>query len=48
MEHLGVATAADLQPDTLYATERPLRDVLAADGIVIGPPLVGPWAHTPA
>ncbi|HEY2526671.1 MAG TPA: class I SAM-dependent methyltransferase [Xanthobacteraceae bacterium] len=46
IERLGVATAADLQPDTL--AERLLRDVLAADGIVIGPPLVGAWAHTPA
>jgi predicted O-methyltransferase YrrM len=46
MERLGVATAADLQADTL--AERLLRDVVAADGIVIGPPLVGAWAHTPA
>jgi ubiquinone/menaquinone biosynthesis C-methylase UbiE len=46
MERLGVTTAADLQPDTL--AERLLRDVRAADGIVIGPPLVGAWAHTSA
>jgi len=45
MERLGVATAADLQPDTL--AQRLLDDVLAHDGIVIGPPLVGAWAHTP-
>jgi SAM-dependent methyltransferase len=46
MERLGVTTAADLQPDTL--AERLLRDVLASHGIVIGPPLVGAWARTPA
>jgi hypothetical protein len=43
MERLGVTTAADLQPDTL--AERLLRDVVASNGIVIGPPLVGAWAH---
>jgi hypothetical protein len=46
MERLRVTTTADLQPDTL--AERLLRDVLAADGIVIGPPLVGAWVHTAA
>jgi hypothetical protein len=46
MERLGVTTAADLQPDTL--AERLLRDVVASHGIVIGPPLVGAWARTPA
>jgi ubiquinone/menaquinone biosynthesis C-methylase UbiE len=46
MERLGVATAADLKPDTL--AERLLGDVLAADGIVICPPLIGAWARTPA
>jgi hypothetical protein len=45
MQQLGVATAADLRPDTL--AERLLDDVLACDGIVIGPPLVGAWARTP-
>jgi SAM-dependent methyltransferase len=44
MERFGVATAADVQPDTL--ADRLLRDVLAANGIVIGPPLVGAWART--
>jgi ubiquinone/menaquinone biosynthesis C-methylase UbiE len=44
MERLGVTTAAEVQPDTLAA--RLLADVLAADGIVIGPPLVGAWART--
>ena len=43
MERLEVTTTADVQPDTL--AERLLRDVLAADGIVIGPPLVGAWAR---
>ena len=46
MERLGVATAADLKPDTL--AERLLGDILAVDGIVIWPPLVGAWARTPA
>ena len=45
MERLGVTTAAELQPDTL--AERLLCDILAADGIVIGPPLIGAWARTP-
>jgi SAM-dependent methyltransferase len=44
MERLGVTTAADVQPDTL--AERLLADVVAADGVVIGPPLVGAWART--
>lgn len=44
MERLQVTTAAELQPDTL--AERLLGEVLAADGIVIGPPLVGAWART--
>lgn len=43
MERLGVATAADLEPDTL--AERLSGDVLATDGIVISPPLVGAWTH---
>jgi hypothetical protein len=46
MERLGVTTTAYLRPDTL--AERLLREVLAVNGIVIGPPLVGAWAHTPA
>jgi ubiquinone/menaquinone biosynthesis C-methylase UbiE len=46
MERLGVATTADLEPDTL--AERLLGDVLAAEGIVISPPLIGAWTHTPA
>ena len=46
MEHLGVTTAAEVQSDTL--ADRLLGDVLALDGIVIAPPLVGAWARTPA
>jgi SAM-dependent methyltransferase len=45
MEHLGVTTAADLQPDTL--ADRLRDELLVADGVVIGPPLVGAWARTP-
>ena len=46
MERLGVTTAAEVQPDTL--ADRLLGDVLAVDGIVIAPPLVGAWARMPA
>jgi hypothetical protein len=46
MERLGVTTAAEVRPDTL--AERLLGDVLAAKGIMIGPPLVGAWSHTRA
>ena len=46
MERLGVATAAELQPDTL--SQRLLDDVAGNDGICIAPPLVGVWARTPA
>lgn len=46
MEHLGVTTAAEVQPDTL--AQRLLDELLAAGGIVTGPPLVGAWARTPA
>jgi ubiquinone/menaquinone biosynthesis C-methylase UbiE len=46
MERLGVATAAELEPDTL--TQRLLDDVVGNDGICIAPPLVGVWARTPA
>jgi hypothetical protein len=34
MERLGIATAGDIQPDTL--AQRLLDDVLACDGIVSG------------
>jgi SAM-dependent methyltransferase len=44
MERLGVTTEAEVQPNTL--AERLLSDTLAANGIVIWPPLVGAWTHT--
>ncbi len=46
MERFGVATATDVDPDTL--AERLLSDLRASDGIIIGPPLVGAWARKPA
>ena len=46
MERLGVATAADVPPDSL--AQRLLDDLVACDEIVIGPPLVGAWARSPA
>lgn len=44
MERLGVATAAELEPDTL--AQRLLDDVVACNGIVLYGPLVGAWART--
>ncbi len=44
MEQVGVATAADVQPDTL--AQRLQEEVAASNGIVIGPPLVGAWARS--
>jgi SAM-dependent methyltransferase len=46
MEQLKVATAADIQPDTL--AERLLAELRAAQGIVIGPPLIAAWSRLPA
>jgi hypothetical protein len=43
LEDLGIATAADVQPDTL--AQRLQADIVASDGIVIAPPLVGAWAR---
>jgi hypothetical protein len=43
MEQTGIATTADVQPDTL--AQRLQDDVVASNGIVIGPPLVGAWAR---
>lgn len=43
MERFGIATAADVDPDTLE--ERLLADVNAAEGVVIGPPPVGAWCR---
>lgn len=46
MEQLGVVTAAEVQPDTL--AERLLAELRAAQGIVIGPPLIAAWSRLPA
>jgi SAM-dependent methyltransferase len=43
MERFGIATAAELQADTL--AERLHAELRATDGIVISPPLVGAWAR---
>jgi SAM-dependent methyltransferase len=43
MEQLGIAGAADVQPGTL--AQRLQHDVVASDGVVIGPPLIGAWAR---
>jgi SAM-dependent methyltransferase len=45
MEQLGIATADEVQPDTLE--QRMLAELVAAGGIVIGPPLLAAWARTP-
>ena len=46
MEQLKVASAGDVQPDTL--AERMLAELRAAQGIVIGPPLIAAWSRLPA
>ena len=43
MERLGVVTSADVQPDTL--ADRLLAELTAANGIVIGPPMIGAWSR---
>lgn len=43
MQRLGVTTSAEVDPDTL--ADRLLAETLAADGIVIGPPMVGATAR---
>jgi len=46
MERTGVASAAEVGIDTL---ETRLRDaVVAADAVVVPPPLIGAWTRTPA
>ncbi|MEU8358074.1 methyltransferase domain-containing protein [Nonomuraea sp. NPDC048882] len=45
MERAGIATAAEVDPDTL--TERLLTEVHAEHGVVVGPCLYGAWARTP-
>jgi SAM-dependent methyltransferase len=46
MEQLGVATRAEVGPDTL--ADRLLAQTLASDGCVIGPPMTGAWTALPA
>ena len=41
MERLGIATAAEVQPETL--ADRLLAEVQAHDGIIVGPPMMGAW-----
>jgi hypothetical protein len=45
MERFGIATAADLAPDTL--ADRLQDELRAANGIVILPPMIGAWARVP-
>jgi len=44
MERLGVATAAEVDADTL--AERLLAELRSEEGVVIAPPMVGAWART--
>ncbi len=44
MERFGIASAADLDPDTL--TDRLLAEVNAEQGIVVAPCLYGAWARS--
>lgn len=45
MEQLGVASAADLQPETL--AQRLAAELRSAHGTVIGPPLIAAWSLAP-
>ena len=45
MESVGVAGAGDVGPDSL--TERLLAELRAAQGIVIGPPMIAAWCRLP-
>jgi FMN-dependent NADH-azoreductase len=44
MEQLGVATVAEVGPATL--TSRLLAETVAADGVVISPPMIAAAART--
>jgi hypothetical protein len=46
MERTGVATAAEVGVHTLAARLR--EEVVAADAVVVPPPLLGAWARKPA
>ena len=43
MERFGIATAADLAPETL--ADRLQAELRAANGIVILPPMISAWAR---
>jgi hypothetical protein len=45
MERYGIATRAELDPDTL--ADRLLAETLAADGCIFGPPMTGAWTRLP-
>lgn len=45
MEKTGVATRAEVDPDTL--ADRLLAETLEADGCVYGPPMTGAWTRLP-
>jgi SAM-dependent methyltransferase len=45
MEQLGVATADEVQPGTLE--QRLLTELDAAQGVVLGPPLIAAWSRKP-
>jgi SAM-dependent methyltransferase len=45
MERLGVASAAELRPETL--AERLHGERGAVDAVVVGPPMMGAWAAVP-
>jgi hypothetical protein len=45
MERLGVATNAEVDPTTL--ANRLLAEIITANGVVIGPPLVGACSVVP-
>jgi hypothetical protein len=42
MERVGVATSAEVEPETL--ADRLLAELVAHDATVIGPPLIGAWS----
>jgi len=43
MERLGIATSAEVEPDTL--ADRLLAELTAENGIVVWPPMIGAWSH---
>jgi len=43
MERLGIATSAEVQPDTL--ADRLLAEMTAENGIFVGPPMIGAWSR---